>query len=249
MAFPVSIAGSYGWEKVETSDQKHKLGTRMQFADGREFRYTHNGGTAIGEGLLVAAEALVAHHGSDGDLAVATTAAGSQTISVTVEGTEAAKNLYAEGYLWFNAAGTSVHEFYKIEKHDAFDSGGAATVTLDDQNGLHQAVTNGTDTAGLMKSPYKDVIVCTAALAERPVGVTVNNFTANYYGWIQTRGLSVAKIDAAATAALNTPLGPSTDHAGQLRAVGADTTGGVARIVSLAGVDNEYAPVILYNLD
>jgi len=247
MAFPVSIAGSYGWEKVETSDQKHKLGTRMQFADGREFRYTHNGGTAIGEGLLVAAEALVAHHGSDGDLAVATTAAGSQTISVTVEGTEAAKNLYAEGYLWFNAAGTSVHEFYKIEKHDAFASGGAATVTLDDQNGLHQAVTNGTDTAGLMKSPYKDVIVCTAALAERPVGVTVNNFTANYYGWIQTRGLSVAKIDG--TPALNTPLGPSSNHAGQLLAAGADTTGGVARIVSLAGVDNEYAPVILYNLD
>ena len=249
MAFPVSIAGSYGWEKVETSDQKHKLGTRMQFPDGREFRYAHNGGTAIGEGLLVASEALVANHGDDGDLAVATTAAGSQTISVTVGGTAAAKDLYKEGYLWFNLAGTSVHEFYKIKEHDAFDSSGSATVTLEDQNGLHQAVTNGTDTVGLMKSPYKDVIVCTAALTERPVGITVNNFTADYYGWIQTRGLSVAKIDAASTAALNTPLGPSSNHAGQLLPVGADTTGGVARIVSVAGVDNEYAPVVLYNLD
>tara|TARA_R110000751_G_scaffold302599_1_gene416733 strand:- start:42 stop:785 length:744 start_codon:yes stop_codon:yes gene_type:complete len=247
MAFPVVIAGSYGWEKKETSDQKHQLGSRMQFPDGREFRYAHNGGSAIAEGLLVAAEALVAHHGSDGDLAVATTAAGSQTISVTVEGTAAAKDLYKEGYLWFNAAATSVHEFYKIKKHDAFGSSGAATVTLDEQDGLHQAVTNGTDTVGMMKSPYKDAIVATAAVAERPIGLTVNNFTAAYYGWIQTKGISVAKIDG--TPALNSPLGPSSNHAGQLLVIGADTTGPVARVHSLAGIDNEFAVVMLYNLD
>ena len=247
MAFPVSIAGSYGWEKKETSDQKHQLGSRMQFADGREYRYAHNGGTAIAEGLVVASEALVAHHGSDGDLAVATTAAGSQTIDVTVEGTAAAKDLYAEGYLWFNAAGTSVHEFYKIKKHDAFSSSGTATVTLDEQDGLHQAVTNGTDTVGLMKSPYKDVIVASAAVAERPIGVTVNNFTADYYGWIQTRGIAVAKVDG--TPALNSPLGLSSNHPGQLLVAGADTTGSVARVHSLAGIDNEYAIVVLYNLD
>ena len=247
MAFPNYISGTYGDEKAETSTQKRALGTRMTFPDGREFRYTHNGGTAIGEGLLCAAEALVTNHGSDGDLAVATTAAGSQTISVTVEGTAAAKDLYAEGYMWFNLAGTSVHEFYKIKKHDAFSSSGAATVTLDEESGLHQAVTNGTDTVGLMKSPYDNIIVATAALIERPVGITVNNFTADYYGWVQTRGISVAKIDG--TPALNAPLGPSSNHAGQLLVVGADTTGGIARVHSLAGIDNEYAPVMLYNLD
>ena len=247
MAFPTVVYGSYGWEKKETSAQKQKLGTKMVFPDGREYRYAHNGGSAIAEGLAVASEALVAHHGSDGDLAVATTAAGSRTISVTVEGTAAAKDLYAEGYLWFNLAATSVHEFYKIEKHDAFDSSGAATVTLDEQSGLHQAVTNGTDTVGMMKSPYKDVIVATAAVAERPIGVTVNNFTAAYYGWIQTKGFAVAKIDG--TPALNSPLSLSSNHAGQLLVVGADNTGGIARVHSLAGIDNEYAVVMLYNLD
>lgn len=247
MAFPNYISGTYGDEKAETSAQKRPLGTRMTFPDGREFRYAHNGGSAIAEGLLCAAEALVAHHGSDGDLAVATTAAGSQTIDVTVEGTAAAKDLYKEGYLWFNAAGTSVHEFYKIKEHDAFSSSGSATVTLDEESGLHQAVTNGTDTAGLMKNPYKDIIVHPAAVAGRPIGVTVNNFTADYYGWIQTKGVAAVKIDG--TPALGSPLGASSNHAGQLLVVGADTTGGVARIHSLAGVDNEYAPVILYNLD
>ena len=249
MSFPNSIAGNYGWEKEETSSQKHPLGTLMTFPDGRKFRYTHNGGTAIGEGLLAASEALVAHHGSDGDLAVATTAAGSTTISVTLEGTAAAKDLYAEGYLWFNAAGTSVHEFYKIKSHPAIGSSSAGTITLDEESGLHQAVTNGTDTAGLMKSPYKAAIVATASLVESPIGVTVNNFTADYYGWLQTAGLSVAKIDAGSTAALNTPLSPSANHAGQLGPVGADTSGGVARIVSLAAVDNEYCPVFLYNME
>ena len=249
MAFSNVINGTYGQEKKETSSQKLELGTRMVFRDGREYRYAHNGASAVGEGLIVAAEALVAHHGSDGDLAVATTAAGSRTIDVTVEGTAAAKNLYKEGYLWFNLAATSVHELYKIKEHDAFGSGGSATVTIEDEDGLHQAVTNGTDTVGMMKNPYDNIIVATAAVAERPVGVTVNAFTADYYGWVQTRGLSVIKIDAGSTVALGTPLGTSAAHAGQVSAVGADTTGGIARVVSLQAVDNEYCPVILYNLD
>ena len=247
MAFSNIINGTYGWEKQETSDQRHELGTRMVFRDGREYRYTHNGGVAIGEGLIAVSEALVTNHGSDGDLAVATTAAGSRTIDVTVEGTAAAKNLYKEGYLWFNLAATSVHELYKIKEHDAFDSSGAATVTIEDEAGLHQAVTNGTDTVGMMKNPYDNIIVATAAVAERPVGVTVNAFTANYYGWVQTRGISVIKIDG--TPAIGSPIGTSSNHAGQGLVVGADTTGGVARVHSLAGIDNEYAVVVLQNLD
>ena len=35
MAFPNTISGMYGWEKVQTSEQKHKLGTEMVFVDGR----------------------------------------------------------------------------------------------------------------------------------------------------------------------------------------------------------------------
>ena len=58
MAFPNVIAGKYGWEKQQTSSQRHKLGTEMQFVDGRKFRYVEVGGTAITEGLLVAAEAV-----------------------------------------------------------------------------------------------------------------------------------------------------------------------------------------------
>ena len=39
MAFPLTVNLSYGMEKRETSDQRHKLGTRATPPDGRVFYY------------------------------------------------------------------------------------------------------------------------------------------------------------------------------------------------------------------
>ena len=249
MAFPNVIAGKYGWEKQQTSSQRHKLGTEMQFVDGRKFRYVEVGGSAITEGLLVASEAVAGNH--DEDLVITTSpSAGDTTISITLGGTAAAKNLYAEGYLFLNVPilGTSAnpHEMYKIKSHAAVSSSGTGTFTIDEEDGFATAITAGTETAGLIKSPYKDVIVAPAAVAGRFVGVTTRSMTADYYGWIQTRGISVAKIDG--TPALNAPLGPSSNHAGQFLAVGADTTPAIARMHGKAGVDNEYHTAMLMNL-
>ncbi len=38
MAFPQTIMGKYGWEKVSTTAQKQKVGTRMQIGE-RDFIY------------------------------------------------------------------------------------------------------------------------------------------------------------------------------------------------------------------
>jgi len=248
MSFPTTISGSYGWEKQQTSDQRHKLGTEMQFVDGRKFRYIENGGSAVTEGLLVASEAPAGNH--DEDLAVATTAAGSTTVAVTLGATAAAKNLYAEGYLFINVPilGTSAnpHEMYKIKSHAAVSSNGALTATLDEPDGLVTAVTNGTETVGLIKSPYKDVVVAPAAVAGRFVGVTCRSMTADYFGWVQVAGIATVAMDG--TPAFGTLVGASSNHAGQFLAVGADTTPAVARVHGKAGVDNEYHTVTLMNL-
>ena len=248
MAFPNTISGSYGWEKVQPSAQKHKLGTEMCFVDGRNFRYVENGGSAITEGLLVASEAPAGNH--DEDLAVATTAAGSTTVAVTLGATAAAKNLYAEGYLFINVPilGTSAnpHEMYKIKSHAQADANAAVTLTLNEPDGLVTAVTNGTETVGLIKSPYKDIVVAPAAVAGRFVGVTTRSMTANYFGWIQVAGLATVAMDG--TPAFGTLVGASSNHAGQFLAVGADTTPAVARVHGKAGVDNEYHTVFLMNL-
>ena len=246
MSFPNTIAGKYGWEKDETTDQRHPLGTTMTFVDGRRYKYVEAGASNIEEGLLVASEAVVGNH--DEDLVVATGAsAGDTTVTVTLGGTEATENLYAEGYLFFNLESPSNAYFYKIKSHPLIASSGNGVITIDEEDGFEEAIVAGTDKAGLIKSPYKDLVVAPAAVAGRFVGVTVRDLTAGSYGWVQTAGMSVAKIDG--TPAVGTLVGASSTHAGQLLAVGADTTPAIARLQGKAGVDNEYHTVFLMNLD
>ena len=152
MSFGAIQSGRYGFEKQTTSSKKQVYGATMALPDGRVFRYVEYGGTAIGEGLLVASEAVAGNH--DEDLVVATSgAAGGTTIGVTLGGTAAAKNLYAEGYLFSNLASTTPHEMYKIKSHPAIGSSGTGTITIDESDGFQTAITAGTDTVGLIKSP------------------------------------------------------------------------------------------------
>ena len=248
MSFPNTISGRYGWEKVQTSTQKHKLGTEMVFVDGRKFRYVENGGVNITEGLLVASEAVAGNH--DEDLAVATASTGATSITVTLGATAAAKDLYAEGYLFINipilATSASPHEMYKIKEHAAISSTGSGAIVLDEPDGLVTAITNGTETVGLIKSPYKDIVVAPAAIAGRFVGVTCRTLTADYFGWVQVAGIATVAMDG--TPAVGTLVGASSNHAGQFLAVSGDTTPAIARMHGKAGVDNEYHTVILQNL-
>jgi len=245
MSFSAFQSGRYGFEKQTTSAKKQVYGATMAFPDGRVFRYVENGGSAIGEGLVVASEAPAGNH--DEDLVVATSgAAGGFTIGVTVGGTAAAKDLYAEGYLFSNLASTTPHEMYKIKGHPAISSSGTGTITIDEPDGFQTAITAGTDTVGLIKSPYKDIVVAPAAVAGRFVGVTCADLEADYFGWIQVAGIASVKIDG--TPAFGTLVGASSNHAGQLLAVGADTTPALARMHGKAGVDNEFHTVMLMNL-
>jgi len=245
MSFPTTMGGRYGFEKQTTSAKKQVYGATMALPDGRVFRYVENGGTAIGEGLVVASEAPTGHH--DEDLVVATSGSvGGTTIGVTLEGTAAAKNLYAEGYIFSNLASTTPHEMYKIKGHPIIASSGTGTITIDEPDGFQTAITAGTDKVGLIKSPYKDIVVAPAAIAGRFVGVTCADLEANYFGWVQVAGLSAIKIDG--TPAFGTLVGQSGTHAGQLVAVGADTTVALGRIHGLTATNDEYHTVFLMNL-
>jgi hypothetical protein len=85
MSFSPIQGGRYGFEKITTSDQRQVLGAEMAFPDGRKFRYVANGGTAIGEGLVVASEAPAGNH--DEDLVITTSpSVGDTTISITLGG-------------------------------------------------------------------------------------------------------------------------------------------------------------------
>jgi hypothetical protein len=247
MAFPTTVSGSYGWEKQTTSAQRQVLGAEMAFADGRKYRYVENGGTALEEGKVVSSEAPEAQH--DEDLPVATTAAGSSSVTVTLGSVDAAKNLYAEGYLFFNKPTLSTvgsRVFYKIKSHPQADAAATLALTLDEPDATVIAVTNGTETAGLIKSPYKDIVVAPAAIVGRYVGVTACQVAANYFGWVQVAGLSVVAMDG--TNAMGTLVGSSGTHAGSMIAVGADVTSALGRVHGLVSVNDEYHTVMLMNL-
>ena len=79
MSYPQTIMGKYGWEKVTTSSQKQKLGTRMQIAD-REFVYSQAGEDITVGKLVMGAAGTAAHQV---DLAVSASSAGATTITLS----------------------------------------------------------------------------------------------------------------------------------------------------------------------
>ena len=186
MAFPLTVNLSYGMEKRETSDQRHKLGTRATTPDGRVFYYAENSGTAITRGgQIVDGIAAVAAH--DMDLAATATSAGATSFtsgtSLTVT-----KDQYADGYAYFND-GPGEGQIYKIKSNTAVSSATGLSITIDEPDGIITALTT-SSLFGLMYSPYKDVKIIDGdgTMTTGPVGVTAMPVTADYFCWVQTAG-------------------------------------------------------------
>ena len=196
MAFPLTVNLSYGMEKVETSSQKQKLGTRGVLPDGRVFYYAKEDGTGIASaGFIVDGVGLVAAHDMD-CTATAAHSVGDTTISIEVPTTDLTKNQYADGYLVFNDDGGE-GEVYRIKSHPAHDASDDNTViiTIDEPDGIRTALTTSTE-AQLVYNPYTNVKIIDGDGTQTtgPLGVTTIPVTASYYCWIQTSGLSSVAV-------------------------------------------------------
>lgn len=206
MAFPLTVHLGYGQEKVETSSQKQKLGTRAVLPDGRVFYYAQNSAAAItSAGQLVDGIAAVAAH--DGDLATAALAAGSLTVTTTTSLTTT-KDQYADGYLFVNDnAGQG--EVYRVKSNTAVDGATGCEITIDESDGIRTALTTSSQ-FGLMYSPYKGVKVIDGdgTMTTGTIGVTTIPVTASYYCWLQTSG-PAAVFSGAATYVVGDAIGTS----------------------------------------
>ena len=196
MAFPLTVNLSYGMEKVQTSAQKHKLGTRAVLPDGRVFYYAKEDGTGIASaGFIVDGVGLVAAHDMD-CTATAAHSVGDTTISIEVPTTDLTKNQYADGYLVFNDDGGE-GEVYRIKSHPAHDASDDNTViiTIDEEDGIRTALTTSTE-AQLVYNPYTNIklIDGDGTQTTGPLGVTTIPVTASYYCWIQTAGISSVAV-------------------------------------------------------
>ena len=212
MSFPNVIYGKYGWEKSETSSQKHVLGTRMVLPDGRVYRYVETAGTNIAGGAVVQAAAGTAAH--DQDLIVVAASAGDTTVTINTSGTYT-KDQYKDGYMHINS-GTGAGEVYRIKSNTAVSGATGMVLTLDEEDGLATALTAGASNCevGLSTNPYKDVIISPTTVTNVAVGVAPTLLTADYYGWIQTWGPAAVLANAAGVIGQHVRVGGASTAGG-----------------------------------
>ena len=181
-------------EKVETSSQKHKLGTRATTPDGRVFYYAENSGTAIDHaGYLVDGIAAVAAH--DMDLAFTATSAGA-TSATSGTSLTVTKDQYKDGYIYIND-GPGQGEIYQVKSNTAVSSATGLSITIDEEDGFATALTT-SSLFGLMYNPYKDIKIIDGdgTMTTGVLGVTTTAVTADYFCWIQTAGPASVRLGA-----------------------------------------------------
>ena len=212
MSFPNVIYGKYGWEKTETSSQKHVLGTRMVLPDGRVYRYVETAGSNIAGGAVVQAAAGTAAH--DQDLIVVAASAGATTVTINTSGTYT-KDQYKDGYMHINS-GTGAGEVYRIKSNTAVSGATGMVLTLDEEDGLATALTAGSSNCevGLSTNPYKDVIISPTTVSNVAIGVAPTLLTADYYGWIQTWGPAAVLANAAGVIGQHVRVGGASTPGG-----------------------------------
>ena len=247
-----TIWGDPGDEKVTGTTKIHPYGTRMVIGGDRVFKY---GGVssagAVGAGNIVQAAASTAAH--DMDLVItAAVAVGGKSITVTTTATDAAKDLYADGYVYINDGAGEGHT-YKILSHAAHDYSDDADLTLNFHDGdtCAEAITT-SSLAGLLLSPYSNMVVSTAgahgARTGIITGVCATEMSASYYGWFQTWGLAAVLCDTTAFVVGN-HVRTSDNQAGAVEPLDRDGTNENWEAIGVAGliapVDSDYGIVDL----
>jgi hypothetical protein len=235
MSFPQTIMGKYGWEKVTTTSQKHKLGTRMQIFD-REFVYVL-AGEAITAGLLLMGKAGTAAH--QVDLAVNAGSAGDTTVTLSGSLT-ITKDLYKDGWLIFNDVEEEGH-MYRVKSNTAVSSATGCVITLDEEDGLVTAITT-SQQVGLYENPYKDVEIHDASDIDHvPVGWACVDIANDAYGWVCTTGITTALIEGTPGIGLPLVASNSTDGSVEILDSDDDAEGTIVGYMGpIAGVNGEY---------
>tara|TARA_Y100000310_G_scaffold3270_1_gene4186 strand:- start:9880 stop:10620 length:741 start_codon:yes stop_codon:yes gene_type:complete len=237
----------YGAEGVQydTHDtRQYALGTLMQLEDGRMYRYGRVGASGLTAGKLASGAAEVANNADD--VAVATTAAGSRTVTVTLNATAAAKNAFQFGYLALSDGGGENGHSYKIAGHPAADASATLELTLLASGGLPTAI--GTATGGLTANLYADVVVAAVTLVNSIAGVPNIDIAATEFGWFQIAGACAVLMNGTPT--IGASLVPSGTTPGAVdlldRSDGSVLdTQNVGTVMGTVGVSTEYHMVQL----
>lgn len=179
--------------------QKHELGARYVLEDGRVFRYSRAGASALVAGEVQQSAAFggsvatVQH-----DLTPSAAAVGARRVSFTSVTDAITINQFARGYLAVSDGGAAIGqgEMYGIVGNAA---GAAGALVFELDRGLTTVWTSSTRVS-IMTNPYNLVIQAPATTPTGlVVGVAMLPVSINYYCWLQTWGMANVLIATATT--------------------------------------------------
>jgi len=208
---------------AESSTGLHVLGTYMETADGRGYRYAKIGAVATVAGKVYQGPALDATNMQpSGGLSVAAAAIGDTSITTTSTVTLAA-NLLAGGYLSVVVTPGQGYT-YKIKGNTAAS---AAVTTFSLEDPVKIALTTSSKII-VAQHPYDGLLIEPGTPTARIAGVPNAIITAAYYGWVQTRG---------ACAVLFTGTGVAGKVVGSLTG---GTSGSMAPAIAATNIGGEH---------
>lgn len=187
----------------EETTPSHQLGAIGMTSDGRKFRYSRAGASALVAGNLLQARAEAT---DSQDLALAAAAIGATSITTTTTLTTTA-NEFANGYMVVTVT-PGLGQVLKIKSNPAVTSA-AMTFTLQDP--LVVALTT-SSRVDLVHNPYDSVIQWPATETGAAVGVAMTAVAASSYSWIATGG--VASVLQEGATAVGAQVHASTGTAG-----------------------------------
>ncbi len=219
------------------SSRLHTLGSIAETADGRVYRYTLAGGTALACGKLDVAATLDTN--ATNKTVARTVAAGQYSVVFDAAGT-IVEDAYQDGFLTINDA-TGEGITYAVAGNTGVTGAGEITVTLKEP--LVVGLTIDVSEATLTQNPWDSVVISVADQLDMPVGVANNAVTASYYGWVQTRG--VASVLADETIAIGSAVVTGSSTVGAVEAMDTDDICPQVGVAIVAGVDTEYREIYL----
>ena len=231
MAFPPTVYGDYGDEKVTSTSKMGGLpiGMVMELPDGRRYAHFRVGGTALVAGRLYQGKAGEANTIFIKSVVPNAAVVGATSVVLTMAGTALGANVYDDGYLIIaSSIGTGTGYLYKVKSAATAASTETSAVSLAENDKIAVAL-NGSTTVGLRKNQFDSVLLTTADTigVNTPVGVSCATAAASAYGWLQTDGPAAVLTDNS-TLIVGTPVIASSTVAGAVgtfATAAADTAG------------------------
>ncbi|KKM14609.1 hypothetical protein LCGC14_1704420 [marine sediment metagenome] len=163
-----------------TNDTDFGVGQKLEYADGRRFRY------ALAGELLVKAEILEGEETTtENDDTPAAAVVGDTIITMTF-GSTAVADFFKGGYIYVNTT-PGLGDSYKIDTHAAFSATSGQEVPLAGSETVTTALTT-SSRVSLVRNPWAGLITLATAPLGWIAGVAVSAIPSAEWGWVQTGG-------------------------------------------------------------